>query len=144
MNDERPTGIPDLSMKALPEAPALSLGQAKARLLAWSQDSGSDRGGGSLSIGTLATRGALVVMGGMLVGRVLFGRRAARGPAVLVRKAGTRWLTWALAARVGQWLLPYAISAVQKNMNGQRRHEGGVSPARGAPRATPASIRRPQ
>ncbi len=126
MSDGRHTLDLEPSAARLLASPA----QAKVRLLDWAEehDARHERYG----TGTLALRGALAVVGGMVIGRVLSGRKRAVVPATRARTANARWLAGALAARVGQWLLPYAISAVRQHWNGQSRRDPPGSPAEGA------------
>ena len=70
---------------------------------------------------TLAMAGALATLGGIAVVRVL--RPKARSDTTIsrVKRAGRRLISWALVARTGRWLLPYAIRAVRSSRVG--RHD---------------------
>jgi hypothetical protein len=126
---------------AEPSAAALlaSPAQAKARLLGWAEE--HDARPGRCGAGTLALRGALAVVGGVVLGRMLTRRTPTAVPVVRVRTANPRWLTWALAARLGQWLLPHAISAVQSYANTRRDRDHAGPPAHRATALSPSPAR---
>ena len=126
-------------VESSPSALLVSPAQAKAQLLGWAEE--HDARPGRCGAGTLALRGALAVVGGVVLGRLLTRRTRTVVPAVRGPTTNPRWLTWALAARAGQWLLPHAISAVQNYTNSRRDRDHAGSPAHRATALSPSPAR---
>ena len=89
----------------------------KADLLAWAEDCDAQKARARSSVGALATRGALAVLGGIVIARVLTARGRGSDSRSNVESAGTKPVTWALLVRAGTWLLPYALTALQSHMD---------------------------
>lgn len=86
---------------------------AKARLLAWAEETDARKALARSSPGSMAAKGALAVLGGVAIVRMLRGRRA--GKALPAKSVGRRLISWAVVARVGAWALPLVIRAVQSS-----------------------------
>lgn len=89
----------------------LSAFDAKARLLAWADETDARKVAARSSTGAMAAKGALAVLGGVAIVRMLRGRRT--GKLAPTKSVGRRLISWAVVARVGAWALPHVIRAVQ-------------------------------
>jgi hypothetical protein len=95
-------------------APA-STCSAKARLLMWAEEHDARKARARASMGSILAGGALAALGGVAIARMLVPPRWERSlsPA-WVRNAGGRAARWALVARAGTWLVPFAIKSLSK------------------------------
>lgn len=116
-----------------PAGPPGSASDAKASLLAWAEDRDLRTSRARARVGRLAAAGAIALVGGLVVARVLAPRSRSVGPGTRARAAVAPLLTWALAARVGQFLLPLAVRALRAGA--ERR---GATRNTGPDRAVPA------
>lgn len=100
----------------LAAARPLSSGDAaKARFLAWAERIDAEKLKARPRMGSIVTGGALAIFGGLVLARVLL-PGPKRGAVSSVGSMGAKLVSWALLARAGKWLLPYAIRAVQSGM----------------------------
>lgn len=93
-----------------PPTPALL---AKARLLAWAEETDARALVSRSGLGAIAAGGALAFLGGVAIACVLAPRRTCRLPGSGPGRVGRRAIDWTLVARAGELLLPYAINAAR-------------------------------
>lgn len=129
MSQRRAVGEVEPSSTGLPE----SLSGAKANLLAWAEASDLRTARARSRMGKLAAAGAIAALGGLVIARVLAPRSRHGASRPRVRGAVAPLLTWALAARVGQFLLPLAVRALQAGA-----HRRAMNRATGPDRAVAA------
>ncbi|MEK6703470.1 MAG: hypothetical protein AABZ53_14515, partial [Planctomycetota bacterium] len=71
---------------------------AKARLLFWADETDAHKAQARSSVGAIAARSTLAVLGGMAIVRLLRAPRASRGSRE--KSVGRRLISWAVVARV--------------------------------------------
>jgi hypothetical protein len=91
-----------------------SVSVAKDAFLAWADESDARKLRARSSVGAIAVRGALAVLGGVVIARVISARPRGACQSPLVKGVGTRLLSWALVARAAQWLIPLAVRAATR------------------------------
>ncbi len=129
MSESRAIAVVEPSSTGMPASPC----GAKASLLAWAEDCDVRTARARSRVGKLAAAGAIAVLGGLVIARTLTPRSRSMVSIPRARGAVAPLLTWALAARVGQFLLPLAVRAL--HARAQRR---AVNRTTGADRAIAA------
>lgn len=109
--------FPDNGLAAPAAGPFQSSSQAKTRLLAWADECDARTLKSRSSLGTIATSGALAMLSGLAVARVLTVRSGRSAPGSLVKTIGKQVISGALVARAGAWLLPHVIKALRNRSN---------------------------
>ena len=90
-----------------------SVAAAKARLLVWADDHDVRAREVRKGLGAVAVGGAVAVIGGLVIARLLSARQKGKDPSAEPRRFGQRFLTWAMVVAMRKWLLPWAISAIE-------------------------------
>ncbi len=112
-------GQPHSVLANLDDGQPKPVAAAKARLLAWAAETDARTAKVRSGISAMASGGVLAAVVGLLVSRLLTPRGGGgRGgtPVGRVAGVGTRLVSWALVVRVGTWLLPLALRAVQRTV----------------------------
>lgn len=92
---------------------SLRCSDAKARLLSWADEVDAQARQTRGSLGAMAMRSGAAVLGGMVLGRMIMGGRAAQSDCAKKARTGRRLVSAAVLLRAGTWLLPHVIRALQ-------------------------------
>ncbi|MEK6701887.1 MAG: hypothetical protein AABZ53_06465 [Planctomycetota bacterium] len=91
----------------------LRCSDAKARLLSWADEVDAQTRQTRGSLGAIAVRSGLAVLGGMMLGRLILGRGASQADRAELPRTGRRLVSAAVLLRAGAWLLPRVVRACQ-------------------------------
>lgn len=112
-----------------PATAAASAAIAKARLLAWADETDAAASAKPV-MGTIIIRSTFAFVGGFLLAR-LFTTRRNTPEHLRAKRMGKRLISWALVARAGSLLLPHILSAARRAV------QSGIFPS--SPTATPGA-----
>jgi len=115
MNNSSSNPIPFPSSLAVVKSD--SPAEAKARLLAWANQTDARSAKSRAGVGRLAAGGAMAALGLVAISRLTSRRKHGDGAIA----TGRRLITWALVARGVQWGLPLVLQAI--NASKRSRHQ---------------------